>query len=140
MYLTQIIYTSTATEEFTPEDIDKILSTARENNKSQDITGMLCFSSKKFLQCLEGSRASVNALYHKILNDKRHCNIVLLDYQEISEREFNTWSMAYVPDSSVTHPANLKFSGSSTFTPYEKSGDSAHKMMLEFKESLTNVT
>lgn len=139
MFLTQIIYTSTATEDFEPKSIPDILELATKYNSKHDITGMLCFSRKYFLQCLEGSRTNVNQLYHKILNDKRHHNIVLLDYKEISEREFSDWSMAYVPESSITNPINLKFSGNSLFDPYKMSGESAHRLMLEFQHKLTLV-
>ena len=140
MFLTRIIYTSTATQEFKPNDIDDILTIASNNNTKIDITGMLCFSRNYFLQCLEGSRSCVNEMYHKILNDKRHSNIVLLEYNEISEREFSQWSMAYLPESSLTSPINLKFSESSQFNPYKMSGESAHKMMLEFKDKLDCVS
>jgi hypothetical protein len=140
MFLTRIIYTSSATEEFKPSDIESILSKALKNNAQIEITGMLCFSRNHFLQCLEGSRTEVNKMYHKILNDKRHSNIILLEYNEISEREFTNWSMAYLPESSLTAPINLKYSGSSLFSPYQMSGQSAHKMMLEFRDSLNCVT
>lgn len=140
MFLTRIIYVSTATEHFKPEDIDNILNTARNNNRKQDITGMLCFSNKYFLQCIESSRANVNELYHKVLNDKRHSNIVLLDYTEISEREFGNWSMSYIPDTRITTAINIKYSESSIFDPYSMSGESTHKMMLELRDELHNVT
>jgi len=140
MYLTRIIYTSTATKAFKPKDIEEILSKASLHNAKYDLTGMLCFSRNHFLQCLEGSRASVNKIYHKILNDNRHDEIVMLDYKEISEREFSEWSMAYVPESSLTNPINLKFSGSRQFCPYNMSADSAHRMMLEFREKLGCAT
>lgn len=95
---------------------------------------MLCFNRKYFLQCLEGSRTNVNNAYHKILNDKRHSRIVLLDYKEITKREFSNWSMGYMPESSLTAPTSLKFSGKNEFSPYEMSGESAHQMMLELKD------
>lgn len=140
MFLTRILYASTATEQCEPKDIEDILNKARVNNSKIDITGMLCFSSNYFLQCIEGSRINVNELYHKILNDKRHSSIVLLDYKEISEREFSNWSMSYVPDSSLTTSINLKFSENSIFDPSQMSGESAHKMMLELRDVLHNVT
>jgi hypothetical protein len=74
------------------------------------------------------------------LNDNRHSDIVLLEYEEISERDFGRWSMAYLPESSLTAPTNLKFSESSQFNPYKMSGESAHKMMLEFKDKLDCVS
>jgi len=71
MFLSRILYASTTTDQFKPKDIEDILSKARQENSKLNITGMLCFSSNYFLQCIEGSRANVNELYHKILNDKR---------------------------------------------------------------------
>jgi hypothetical protein len=41
MLLTRIIYTSTATQEFKPSDIDNILTLASKNNTKIDISGML---------------------------------------------------------------------------------------------------
>ena len=95
---------------------------------------MLCFNRKYFLQCLEGSRTNVNNAYHKILNDNRHSRIVMLDYKEITMREFSDWAMGYMPESSLTAPTNLKYSGKSEFIPYEMSGESAHQMMLALKD------
>ena len=134
MFLTRLVYASTISEDFNCDDIEDILAVARKNNKQNNITGMLCFNRKYFLQCLEGSRTNVNNAYHKILNDNRHSRIVMLDYKEITMREFSAWAMGYMPESSLTAPTNLKYSGKSEFIPYEMSGESAHQMMLELKD------
>ncbi len=139
MYLTRLVYTSTISEVFSSNDIDNILATARENNEKNNVTGLLCFNRKYFLQCLEGSRRKVNETYHRILNDPRHSNIIMLDYCEIITREFNQWSMGYMPESSLTRPLNLKYSGNSDFSPYEMSGESAHQMMLSLKDSVPTI-
>lgn len=99
------------------------------------MTGLLCFNNK-FLQCLEGSRQAVNDTYHHILNDDRHSNIIMLNYTEIIVREFEQWSMGYMPQSSMTSPITLKHSGTPNFAPYEMSGESAHCLMLALKESI----
>ena len=140
MFLTRMVYASTANNNFTPKDIEDILIKARQSNTKEDITGILCFSRNYFIQCIEGTRTKVNDLYHKILNDDRHSNIILLDYKEISEREFGYWSMSYVPESKLTTSINLKYSGSSIFNPYKMSGQSALNMLVEFKGVLKNVT
>jgi hypothetical protein len=140
MFLSRILYASTATDQFKPKDIEDILNKARQENSKLDITGMLCFSSNFFMQCIEASRANVNKLYHKVLNDKRHSNIILLNYQEISERDFGNWSMSYIPDTSLTTSINLKFSENSIFDPYQMSGESAHKMMLELRDVLHSAS
>lgn len=136
MFLTRLVYTSSIAEEFEPEDIELILSSARHYNKMKNVTGMLCFNRKYFLQCIEGSRTDVNNTYHKILNDPRHKNIIMLDYKEISAREFDKWSMGYMPDSNLTFEINLKFSGTPEFNPYEMSGESAHAMMIALRNAL----
>lgn len=135
MYLTRLVYASTKSAEFTYEDIEKILQTARKENKRNNVTGMLCFNRKYFLQCLEGSRTKVNETYHRILNDSRHERIIMLDYREIIQREFDEWKMGYMPESSLTEPLILKFTGNADFSPYEMSGESAHQMMLALKQS-----
>ncbi|MDU0112701.1 BLUF domain-containing protein [Psychrosphaera aquimarina] len=137
--LSRIIYTSTISNDITPKEIEKILTKAQSNNDKKDITGMLYFSRNKFLQCLEGGRVSINETYHTILNDTRHSNIILLNYEEISQRVFSNWSMAYVPESSLSAPINLKYSNSTIFNPSEMSSESIYKMMLELKDVLTSV-
>ena len=69
MFLTRLVYTSKISDVFESSDIENILVTARRENERNNITGMLCFNRKYFLQCLEGSREDVNQTYHRILND-----------------------------------------------------------------------
>ena len=130
MFLVRLIYASKISDGFGPKDIENILQSARTYNVKTHVTGMLCFSNEYFLQCLEGSRTAVNNTYQQILNDKRHHNVIMLNYTQIPEREFEKWSMGYVPQSRVTESLNLKFSGSVDFNPFKMSGESAHLLML----------
>lgn len=135
MFLVRLTYASTANN-LDPEEIASILATAQKFNKSKDITGMLCFSRKYFLQSLEGSRQAVNTLYSKICLDKRHSKMLLLDYGEISKRDFPSWSMAYVPEKQLTKEICLTYSLTDEFNPYKLSQASAHDLMLELKKVL----
>ena len=139
MFLVRLIYASKITDGFGPKDIENILQSARTYNVKTHVTGMLCFSNEYFLQCLEGSRTAVNNTYQQILNDKRHHNVIMLNYTQIPEREFEKWSMGYVPQSRVTQSLNLKFSGSVDFNPFKMSGESAHLLMLALKGSITGA-
>lgn len=139
MYLTRLIYVSTVTDAFTAEDVEAILAVAREKNQANNVTGALCFNRKYFLQCLEGSRAKVNETYHRILNDPRHEKIIMLEYQEIVEREFYDWTMAYMPDMSITKEINMRYSGSPIFEPYAMSGVSAHCFLTALKSELPAI-
>ncbi len=139
MYLVRMVYCSRISESFSSEDIDKILDVARKENKKRNVTGLLCFSRKYFLQCLEGGRKAVNETYHNILNDERHEEIVLLDYKEINTRDFSSWQMAYIPEKSLTDAINLKFSGTPDFDPFTMHGESAYRMMLQLSKDLTVI-
>jgi len=136
MYLVRLIYTSEISDGFGPNDIEDILEKAKKKNAECNVTGLLCFNSTHFMQCLEESRKAVNATYHRILNDKRHRNIIMLNYCEIAEREFEKWSMGYIPYSKLTTPLNIKYSGTSDFNPLAMSAGSAHKLMLALRDSM----
>ena len=139
MFLVRLIYASKISSGFGPEDIESILQSARTYNVKTNVTGMLCFSNEYFLQYLEGSRTSVNNTYQQILNDKRHHNVIMLNYTQIPEREFETWSMGYVPQSKLTESLNLKYSGNIDFNPFKMSGESAHLLMLALKTSIAGA-
>lgn len=139
MFLVRLVYASTISKGNTESDISQILDTAKQHNASVDVTGALLFNRNYFLQCLEGSRLRVNEIYHRILNDRRHQNILLLDYREISEREFGDWSMGYIPEVAMTTPINMKYSVSKQFDPYSMSGESAYKLLLHLSQVVKTV-
>ncbi|MAC47526.1 MAG: blue light sensor protein [Oceanospirillum sp.] len=139
MYLVRLIYCSAVTHELNMQEVEQIISTAKENNGKVEVTGLLCFNRKYFLQCLEGARTNVNKVYHNILNDPRHHQVVLLEYDEISRREFSDWAMGYVPESDLTKPLCIKYSGNSEFNPYEMRGESCLGMMLELRNSVALI-
>ena len=136
MYLVRLVYVSSISQGFKPDDLNEILETAKRHNKKNCVTGLLGFNRKIFLQCLEGSRAKVNETYHRILQDPRHDKIIMLDYKEIIEREFDDWSMGFIPESSLTTKVNLRFSGDDVFDPYDMNGESAHRLMVALKENV----
>lgn len=136
MHLVRLVYTSTICNGFGSSDVESIILSARTKNAANDITGLLCFNSNIFLQCLEGSREKVNLLYQRILHDERHKNVIMLSYEEIIEREYSDWSMGYVPDSSLTQHVNLKYSGNKIFDPYTMSAKSSHRLMCDLKKTI----
>jgi hypothetical protein len=136
MFLVRLIYVSEVDDGFTKTDIEQILTSARRLNTKLSVTGLLCFSNRYFLQCLEGGRSEVNQIYRNICQDARHKQVTLLDYKEAVAREFDTWSMGYMPESSLTFEMNLRYSGNSEFSPYQMSGESCHQMMLELSKTV----
>lgn len=136
MYLVRLVYASTVTNGLTQAGIENILQVARNNNSKHGITGLLCFNNKYFLQCLEGPRRIINETYEKIINDDRHKELVILDYNEIACRDFTDWAMGYVPMSQIHNTLSLKYARSNEFSPYEISGESALKMLIEIKQTI----
>jgi hypothetical protein len=57
------------------------------------LTGFLHYNGFYFLQVLEGGRAPVSAVYHRIAADPRHSNIVMISCMDVRERLFPSWSM-----------------------------------------------
>jgi hypothetical protein len=137
MFLVQLIYASKVSDMFLPGDVESILETARVNNKALGITGMLCFNSTYFLQCLEGSRAAVNKIFNTISTDSRHDSMLILAYSEIYTRDFGDWDMGYVPESELKRKTLLKYASTDTFNPFLMQGESALNMLSDLKSELS---
>ena len=135
MKLIQLIYSSRSTG-IGPDDIESILVGARGFNTSANVTGLLCFSAKRFLQCLEGSRSAVNEIYRRILVDRRHEGAQILRYEEIERRDFPSWSMAYVGDTAMNRVRLLRYSGDDEFKPENLAGNSARLLLLDLADSV----
>ncbi|WP_083276736.1 BLUF domain-containing protein [Sphingobium phenoxybenzoativorans] len=91
----QIIYISSARPMLGSADCQNILQAAVTNKSKFDVTGLLLFNLKRFLQVLEGPERSVDYLFQKISLDPRHRAVVELDRKQIDEREFGSWAMAF---------------------------------------------
>lgn len=121
--LVRLMYASRATDSVDQEALLGILRQSKAGNATLGITGVLCFSEGIFLQVLEGGRMAVNALYNRIAADKRHCDVVLLTYQEIGERRFAGWSMGQVNLARLNPALLLKYSETAVLDPYAVSGE-----------------
>jgi len=119
--LVRLVYTSRAVDT-SPDAIESILHQSRAHNPGSGVTGVLCYGGGIFLQALEGGRMAVNELYGHILRDPRHKDVVLLHYQEISEREFGGWTMGEVNMTRVNASILLKYAEKPELDPYSVSG------------------
>ena len=91
----ELIYNSIADLDITEKDIKDILKEAIDFNSKNKITGCLLFHNMEFLQILEGEREIILELYGKLLKDKRHNTVTLINQAEISSVLFSDWSMAF---------------------------------------------
>ena len=129
--LVRLLYASRAADNVSQEELLKILSQSKANNPESGITGVLCSSGRIFLQVLEGGRMQVNALYNHIAADPRHKDVVILSYEEISERKFSGWSMGLVNLDRINPSLLLKYSECATLDPYCVSGKASMALFDE---------
>jgi len=120
--LVRLMYASRAAEPVKPETLNAILKKSTLHNPTVGVTGVLCFSGDIYLQVLEGGRAQVSALYHRIAQDPRHHGVVLLSYDEIDERSFASWAMGQVNMSRLNPALLLKYSETAVLDPFSVSG------------------
>ena len=95
MSLSFLIYISVATSEPSDSELSQILQVSRTNNERDNITGMLLYKERRFMQLLEGPGAVVRATYDRIAGDPRHHEITMLVEGELEERDFPDWSMGF---------------------------------------------
>jgi Sensors of blue-light using FAD len=129
--LIRLVYASTAQSGVDLNEFKRILLQAQANNHRRDLTGMLAFNSKIFLQALEGSRDEINDLYAKLIRDPRHKTVTLLNYKEIEERHWANWSMGFAAPNTDNRALFLKYSQQSVFNPYSMKADAVEKMLME---------
>ena len=129
--LVRLLYASRAIDT-SPGAIDAILTQSRLHNPESGITGILCYGGGIFLQAIEGGRMSISALYGHIQRDVRHADVVLLHYEEISERRFGGWTMGQVDTSRINASILLKYAEKPELDPYSVSG----KVSLALLEEL----
>ena len=128
--LVRLLYASRAIDK-SPEAIDAILAQSRHYNPTCGITGILCYGGGIFLQAIEGGRMPVSELYGHIQRDKRHTDVALLLYEEITERRFSGWTMGQVNLQKLNHSILLKYSEKPELDPYSVSGEVSMALLEE---------
>jgi hypothetical protein len=95
----RVIYSSEATPGLAAAELEEMLAESRIRNQVYGITGVLLFVEGAFLQILEGERDDVLGLMERIERDPRHRGVKVFYEQEVDERAFASWSMAYLSPS-----------------------------------------
>ena len=131
--LVRLMYASRTTAPLDPEAMQALLRQCKENNPTQGVTGLLCHCSSNgiFMQALEGGRSAVNRLYNRIATDPRHTDVLLLSYEDITERRFAGWSMGQVNMSRLNPGLVLKYSATADLDPYTMSSQVSLALFAE---------
>ncbi len=91
----RIVYASKALQEFDDAELLALLEQARAFNTTRDVTGMLVYAQRSFLQVIEGADADIAGVWARIRQDPRHTEIRVLGDGPVQAREFGTWSMGF---------------------------------------------
>lgn len=97
--LRSIVYVSSATQGFTTERLEVLLTNARRANLATGVTGVLLHAGGNFMQCLEGPEEAVDATYQRILASRQHHTVIELMNVPIASRSFEGWHMG------LAHPS-----------------------------------
>ncbi len=90
------MYLSIARPELSAVDVRAILGSAQVRNRRRDVTGILLFTGRHFVQVLEGRSADLEDLLRIILSDTRHGGLNIMSRTAISQRRYGAWAMAFI--------------------------------------------
>lgn len=92
----RIVYASFATKPFSVRELFDLLDKARSANALRDISGVLFYQDRFFLQCIEGPSTEVSTLLDRIIRDPRHAAFTILSDQPMAtHRLFSSWAMGF---------------------------------------------
>ena len=137
--LVRLLYASTASENLDAAEFRRILAQAQVNNQRLDLTGMLAFNSRVFLQALEGDRDTVNALYAKLMRDPRHTRLAILKLGTIEERMWSGWSMGFAAPNADHRALFLRHSCQSSFNPYAMPAEALERLLQGLSRSAVSM-
>ena len=90
-----LVYISSATQLPNQSELLDILAVSRENNKHNNLTGMLLYGEGSFMQLLEGDADELHKTFKAIEADIRHKNVMIMTEGDIENRIFPDWSMGF---------------------------------------------
>ncbi len=91
----QLLYSSTATRDFWPDDIFELVEKSRRKNSGRGPTGMLLCHEGQFLQLLEGAEPAVRDCFAMVERDPRHASVEILHTGMCGQRDFPAWKMGF---------------------------------------------
>ena len=112
--LLRIMYSSEAAPGLATAELEGMLAESRIRNRTHGISGVLVFVDGAFLQILEGEKDDVLELMARIERDPRHHDIKVFSEQEVDERAFASWSMAYLGASAADVATWAELEGATT--------------------------
>lgn len=88
-----LVYLSSASYDFSEDDLKVILDKSRENNLKRNVTGFLFYIERSIFQILEGDKENVLNVFREIKFDNRHKLIIKVKEGSQQSRIFPDVSM-----------------------------------------------
>ncbi|GAA6206929.1 hypothetical protein NBRC116601_02220 [Cognatishimia sp. WU-CL00825] len=105
----RLIYMSTSSGALRDADLEALMIAARRNNERDNITGVAAYHDHTIIQVLEGDRAKVDACFDRICQSPMHHSVLLVLAEDVPDRIFDRYSMAFVPADAENKPTNTAF-------------------------------
>ena len=132
----QLVYTSSATQEFWPDDLFALVEKSRSKNAPRGLTGMLLFHEGEFLQLLEGPETAVRECFAMVQRDPRHESVKVLMTGTSEERDFPEWTMGFEQPSDGWHlPPEWSSILENGFDTTSRNASEAKGLLLSFQHS-----
>ena len=84
---------SVARPDITQKQVEALAIHSARNNSAHNVTGLLAYNTRSFIQLLEGDEATVRDIMGRIEVDDRHSGVTIIRREERPERECPDWSM-----------------------------------------------
>ncbi len=132
--LSTLIYCSRVSGDLNVAGLYDIQEYSNRYNSARDITGMMVFNSRYFLQAIEGPHTHILVLRDKIQRDKRHRNFAALGHEKMQARTWANWSMNLVTPSPANQKIFEQFNTLDGLDPYRLTFSQAHSLLLQLAQ------
>lgn len=103
-----ISYVSTAHIDLTEQEIEDIMAKTNKFNKTEKITGILLYNERNFFQLIEGEKKTIQDLYEKIKQDKRHKDIIKILEKTVFLPAYDGYLTDFITDTKKFKESDLK--------------------------------
>lgn len=105
--------------------VKDIINVAQNFNKTQSITGFLCYGSRCFFQFIEGTKEAIESLFAQLKKDPRHHKVTVISEGFAEQRRFTQWDMYSVTFDEFITENNMAHSFM-PFRPYDWDARRSH--------------
>lgn len=86
-----IVYVSTAIGDMPPPLLADFVERVRAKNRAMNVTGRLLYDGERFIQVIEGRKATVGSLFEDIAADPRHRDVIRLVDRDVELPSYRDW-------------------------------------------------